>query len=98
MTTTERLFFAIARAEGLSLLALFFVAMPLKYGAGMPLATTWTGWAHGVLFVAYVVALAAAAFQARWSLGRTALGFVCASVPFGTFWFERQVGAKPAAG
>lgn len=97
MTTTERLFFAIARAEGLSLLALLFVTMPLKYGAGIPGPTTWVGWAHGVLFVAYVVLLAAAAWAGRWSIGRTAAGFAASFVPFGTFWFERTAARVAAA-
>ena len=43
--------------EGISFLVLLFIAMPLKYWAGMPLAVKYTGWAHGVLFVLYGICL-----------------------------------------
>ena len=41
--------------EGISALLLFFVAMPLKYGFGMPEAVRVIGMAHGLLFVAFIV-------------------------------------------
>jgi integral membrane protein len=84
------LFLWIARLEGLSLLVLFFVAMPLKYGAGWEHATVPPGWAHGVLFVGYVAALGALATRERWSIVQVGLAFVAAFVPFGTFVFERR--------
>ena len=40
--------------EGLSTLALFFVAMPLKYHGGQPMAVTIAGGIHGILFLALV--------------------------------------------
>ena len=90
------LFLFIARAEGVSTLLLFFLAMPLKYGAGMTHATQVPGWLHGVLFIAYVAALAAIGLRERWSIARLAVGFVVAFVPFGTFWFERRLTAAGA--
>ena len=36
--------------EGISTLVLFLVAMPLKYVLGYPMAVTYVGWVHGVLF------------------------------------------------
>ena len=42
---------AIAYVEGWSYLVLLFVAMPLKYGADMPLAVRIVGSLHGFLFV-----------------------------------------------
>jgi integral membrane protein len=85
------LFVLVARAEGVSTLLLFFVAMPLKYGAGMPHATQGPGWLHGALFLTYLVALLAVTVRERWGLGTTLLGFVVAFLPFGTFWFERHL-------
>lgn len=87
---TERWFTWIARAEGVSLLVLFGIAMPLKYGVGIAEATVWTGWAHGVLFLVYLVALDSMRRVAGWSLGTTALGFAASLLPFGTFVFERR--------
>ncbi|MCP4759870.1 MAG: DUF3817 domain-containing protein [Planctomycetes bacterium] len=41
--------------EGFSTLALFFIAMPMKYWYGMPNAVTITGTVHGLLFMALVM-------------------------------------------
>ncbi|HJN80990.1 MAG TPA: DUF3817 domain-containing protein, partial [Phycisphaerales bacterium] len=41
--------------EGLSTLALFFVAMPMKYWYGMPGAVTLAGTIHGLLFIVLVM-------------------------------------------
>ena len=41
--------------EGVSLLVLLGIAMPLKYLANQPDAVKLVGWAHGVLFVLFVV-------------------------------------------
>lgn len=81
----------IAFLEGLSYLILLGIAMPLKYMADMPLAVKYVGWAHGVLFVLYMVTLAHAAREHRWSLLKVALAFVASLVPFGTFWLDRRL-------
>ena len=39
----------VAISEGISFLLLLFIAMPLKYAAGMPEGVTYVGWAHGLL-------------------------------------------------
>lgn len=75
--------------EGASLLILLGVAMPLKYAYGLPLAVKYVGWVHGVLFIGYVAMLAASAAEYGWPAKKTALGFVAAVVPFGTFYFDR---------
>jgi integral membrane protein len=51
-------FRTVAWIEGLSYVALLFIAMPLKYFADLPLAVRVVGMAHGVLFIAYVVLVA----------------------------------------
>lgn len=84
-------FRAIARAEALSAAALFFVGLPLKYGAGVAEATVWAGWVHGALFLLYLVALWSTARVLGWSWGRAAVGFIAAIPPLGTVWFERRV-------
>lgn len=76
----------VAFWEGISYLVLLFVAMPLKYGVGVDLAVTIVGMAHGVLFIGYCVTLALAA--QRLDLRFSALAFVLAFVPGGTFWLE----------
>jgi integral membrane protein len=77
--------------EGISYLVLLGIAMPLKYWAGWPLAVKYVGWAHGVLFMAYIITLIAVAFDRRWSFIRVVVAFVASLVPFGTFWLEGRL-------
>ncbi|OGX84758.1 hypothetical protein BEN47_15895 [Hymenobacter lapidarius] len=77
--------------EGVSLLVLLGVAMPLKYLAGQPAAVRYVGMAHGVLFVVYVLLVIQVAIQYRWSFGKTALALVASVFPFGTFWAEKRL-------
>lgn len=81
----------IALVEGVSFLLLMFIAMPLKYLAGMPLAVTVVGWAHGVLFVIFGAALLWTWIMARWPIGRVALIFIAALLPFGPFIVDRRM-------
>lgn len=91
MSPTLRWFLQVARAEGLSLLALFGVAMPMKYGLGILEPVAYVGWLHGTLVFTYLIALSSVARVDGWTWGRTALGFVASVLPFGTFWFERRL-------
>lgn len=84
-------FRVVAFLEGCSFLLLLLVAMPLKYVLGFPQAVSLVGMAHGLLFVAYLVALALAAMEARWDLSRCVLAFVASLLPGGTFWFDAQL-------
>ncbi len=94
---------AVGLLEGLSFLVLLFIAMPLKYLAGMPLAVKMVGWAHGLLFVLYLLALVEASAAHRWSLVRIVGAFIASLLPFGTFVLdarlrrEEQAVAEPAA-
>ena len=81
----------VAFLEGVSLLVLLFVAMPLKYLAGQATAVRYVGMAHGLLFVAYVLLVVQVAIGQRWSLGKTALALLASVVPFGTFWADRRL-------
>jgi integral membrane protein len=81
----------LAIVEGVSTLVLFFVAMPLKYFAGMPLAVTVAGSIHGLLFVALVIMLLIAIAKVPISLGLAAAGLVAAVVPGGPFLLERRL-------
>ena len=50
-----KLFRGISLLEALSLFALLFIAMPLKYVWGNPEYVRVIGMAHGLLFVAYIL-------------------------------------------
>ena len=56
----------ISFIEGISYLILIFIAMPLKYFAGIPLAVKIVGMAHGVLFILFVLALIIASKKYKW--------------------------------
>jgi integral membrane protein len=97
VTGAIRRFRYVSLAEGVSYLVLLGIAMPLKYAAGMPGAVRVVGMAHGVLFVAYVVALAWAARAARWPISKSAVAMVASIVPLGAFWLERRLRREEAA-
>ncbi|MBX9670886.1 MAG: DUF3817 domain-containing protein [Candidatus Obscuribacterales bacterium] len=78
-------------AEGISFIVLVFIAMPLKYLAGYPLAVTIGGSIHGFLFVIYLIALVRALVEHKWG-GKKALEvFVAALYPCGTFILDRKL-------
>ena len=70
---------------------LVFVAMPLKYWAGLPIAVRIAGMAHGVLFLAFVGALLQVTLERRWSPRRWGVALLSSLVPFGTFAFDRSL-------
>lgn len=95
MNTSARVtlnrFRKVAVLEGWSFIILLFIAMPLKYAADMPLMVKYTGWAHGVLFVAYVMLWLQASVACGWKFGRVAWAFLASFIPFGTFILDKQL-------
>jgi integral membrane protein len=81
----EKRFVRMAHIEGVSYLILLFVAMPLKYFAGIPEVVKYTGWAHGVLFVAFCAFLPFLLWSAKWKFLRVVRAFILSLIPFGTF-------------
>jgi integral membrane protein len=77
--------------EGVSLLLLLFVAMPLKYIWQQPGAVKIVGWIHGVLFVLFMLLLLRVYDQKGWPFTKVIVGFLAAFLPFGTFIFDRQL-------
>ncbi len=81
----------LALIEGVSFLVLLGVAMPLKYFADWPLGVRVVGLLHGVLFVAFGLALLQTMIVSRWTLSRGALIFSAALLPFGPFVVDRRM-------
>jgi len=81
----------IAIAEGISFLVLLLIAMPLKYFANLPEAVKIVGWAHGILFVAFLIM----AFEVKSTLNKNfgwlVKAFIASILPFGTFVLDRQL-------
>ncbi len=89
--STLKRFRIVSLIEGISMLVLLFIAMPLKYGFDMPLMVKYVGWIHGVLFMLYVVILLPTSRKLGWSFSKTFLGLVASVLPFGPFLFDRKL-------
>ncbi len=80
----------VAFAEGMSFLILLFIAMPLKYIWGQPLAVRQFGTIHGALFVLYVLLVLVCKIEYRWNMGKTLILLVLSVIPFGTFYADKR--------
>jgi integral membrane protein len=89
-----KIFRIISLAEGISLLTLLFIAMPLKYFMGMPETVRIVGSIHGGLFILYVVGLVIIHFTQRWSFLFSLGALVASFIPFGTFVLDKQLRKK----
>src|SRR5690606_1714093 len=78
-------------AEGWSFLLLLGIAMPLKYLYDFPLAVKYTGWAHGILFILYIMAVMRAAYIFNWKIQRTAVSLAASVLPFATFILDKRL-------
>jgi integral membrane protein len=77
--------------EGFSTLALFFVAMPMKYMMDMPMAVTVTGGLHGLFFVVLILMFIVGKTRVPLSTGMTILGIIGAIIPFGPFFVDLKL-------
>ena len=84
-------FHQIAVLEGVSFILLMFIAMPVKYMLGNPLLVKYVGWAHGVLFVLYMIWLLRAKIEYDWSFKKSAIAAVAALLPFGPFLLKKYM-------
>jgi integral membrane protein len=81
----------IGKIEGISFLLLLGIAMPLKYLAGWPVAVKVVGWAHGVLFIAFLWALWGAWRRAGLPIWLVGLAFMASLLPFGPFLLDERL-------
>jgi integral membrane protein len=72
-------------------LILLFIAMPLKYLAGLPLAVRVVGSIHGALFLLFLAVLYRAARARTWPRRRSITALVASILPFGTFVFDASL-------
>lgn len=89
--TTFSRFRLISFIEGISFLVLVFIAMPLKYLAGIPLAVKIAGMTHGILFILFVIALVMAYKKYSWNNTLTFKLFVYSVIPFGFILIEKTI-------
>jgi integral membrane protein len=84
----------LAIIEGVSLLVLVGIAVPLKHLADLPMPTRIVGPVHGLAFIAYVVAVFDALGTRRLTGREAGLAVVAAIIPGGSFVFTRLVLTK----
>lgn len=83
----------LAIAEGISYL-LLFLTMPLKYMHDMPLPNKIVGYAHGFLFIAYVIVVFLVSIEKKWSFKTLFLAQIASLLPFGTFVADAKIFKK----
>lgn len=85
-----KVFRVTAILEGISYLALFAFTMPLKYWAGIGQPNKWVGYAHGVLFILYILLLLVLMFEKKWGVKKFLILFIASLLPFGTFYADKK--------
>jgi integral membrane protein len=86
----------VNKIEGISYLILLFVAMPLKYYFGYPIATKIVGSIHGVLVIAFIYWLIEAKNEAGLTTKEAIRYFILSLIPFGSFYTDRELAGKLA--
>ena len=78
--------------EGISLLVLLGIAVPLKYWYHDPSLVTSIGPVHGLFFLLYVFNAFSVGVEQGWRFKTTTWKVLLACiVPFGTFYIDRKV-------
>lgn len=75
----------LALLEGISTIALFGVAMPLKYIFHYDAVMFSIGMTHGVLFLAYCFCVVLVSIKLKWNFQTTGLALLASLFPGGTF-------------
>lgn len=85
----------LAFLEGLSLIILVGIAVPLKYAYGHPELSYVLGRAHGALFLLFVYSTISVAIEYSWQFKTTTWKVLVASfIPFGTFYIDHAILSK----
>ncbi|MCF6208902.1 MAG: DUF3817 domain-containing protein [Ghiorsea sp.] len=86
----------LSMIEGLSLIALLFIAMPAKYQYGIDLVKI-VGPIHGFLWLAYLPMLDITSRQQKWQSSMVSIAFITSVIPFGCFYLEKKIRAQRLA-
>lgn len=78
--------------EGISLLVLVFIAVPMKYYFGNPEGSRIIGPVHGALFLLFVFNTLSVGVEQQWKFRTTTWKVLLACmIPFGTFYIDRTI-------
>lgn len=84
-------FRSLSLIEGISLITLFFIAMPAKYYLGMPVIVPLVGTTHGLLFISYLVLSLVVSHHYKWSLLKWLMVLAVGFTPFACFLLEKRL-------
>jgi len=88
-----------AYLEGVSLLVLVFIAVPLKYVFDNPDWVRGIGPLHGALFVLFIFNALRVGIEEHWTFRQTTWKVIVACfIPFGTFYLDYKLLRNMAAG
>jgi integral membrane protein len=77
--------------EGISLLVLVFIAVPLKYAWHDPSVVRAMGPIHGALFLLFIVNTVSVGVEQKWQFKTTCKVLLACIIPFGTFYIDRKI-------
>lgn len=78
--------------EGISLIVLTGIAVPVKYINDDPSLVKIIGPVHGLLFLLYVINTISVGVEYRWKFSVTTWKVLLACIiPFGTFYIDRKI-------
>lgn len=81
--------------EGISLLLLIGIAVPVKYLYGNPGLVKAIGPVHGLLFLLFIFNTLSVGVEQRWQFKTTTWKVLVACIiPFGTFYIDRHILSK----
>jgi integral membrane protein len=84
----------VNKIEGISFLILLFIAMPLKYSFGFPIATKIAGMIHGLFVFAYIYQVIEAKKEAGLTGKEIAIYTILSLIPFGSFYTDKELAKK----
>lgn len=81
--------------EGVSLLVLLFIAVPVKYISNDPTLTKLLGPIHGALFLLFIFNTLSVGVEQKWEFRKTTWKVILACfIPFGTFYIDKKILSK----
>jgi integral membrane protein len=82
----------ISFIEGISLLALIFIGIPLKYYFNNPNFTKQLGPIHGAIFLLFLFNVLGVGVEQNWKFKTTTWKLIVACfIPFGTFYIDNKI-------
>ena len=85
----------LAFLEGISLLILVFITVPMKYFFHNPLGSKMIGPIHGALFLLFLINTLSVGVEQNWKFKTTTWKVILACfIPFGTFYIDKKILSK----